>query len=163
MPRFSPDGKTIAFVGNYDGNMDLYTLPVSGGVPFRVTYHPAFEMLSDWTADGRLIFASSMYSAIGRAPKLFLQSAKGGMPELLPVPYGGAGAIDESGERADAAHGPRLGVDTSVRGLEPFSQRAVHPGRRQAGMEHPTIWSPVSPGEDRGELPGSTRVPSTKT
>ncbi len=99
MPRFSPDGKTIAFVGNYDGNMDLYTLPVSGGVPFRVTYHPTFELLSDWTSDGRLIFASSMYSAIGRAPQLFLQSAQGGMPELLPVPYGSAGTIDASGER----------------------------------------------------------------
>ena len=59
----------------YDGNMDLYTLPVTGGVPFRVTYHPGFERLSDWTADGRLIFSSSMYSAIGRASKLFLQDA----------------------------------------------------------------------------------------
>ena len=91
MPRFSPDGKTIAFAGNYDGNMDLYTLPVTGGVPFRVTYHPGFERLSDWTADGRLIFSSSMYSAIGRASKLFLQDADGGMPELLPVPYGSSG------------------------------------------------------------------------
>ncbi len=98
MPRFSSDGKTIAFVGNYDGNMDLYTLPVSGGVPFRVTYHPGFEQLSDWTADGRLIFASNMYSGIGRAPKLFLQNADGGMPEPLPVPYGSSGAIDSSGE-----------------------------------------------------------------
>jgi tricorn protease len=98
LPRFSPDGKTIAFVGNYDGNMDLYTLPVSGGVPFRVTYHPDFEQLSDWTADARLIFSSSMYSGISRAPKLFLQDADGGMPELLPVPYGSSGTIDASGE-----------------------------------------------------------------
>src|SRR2546421_729400 len=37
MPRFSPDGKTVAFVGNYDGNQDIYTIPVDGGAPMRVT------------------------------------------------------------------------------------------------------------------------------
>ena len=55
-PRFSPDGQTIAFVGNYDGNKDIYTIPVSGGVPTRVTHHPATEVLSDWTPDGKLMF-----------------------------------------------------------------------------------------------------------
>lgn len=38
-PKFSPDGKTIAFTGNYDGNKDVYTLPVTGGVPRRLTEH----------------------------------------------------------------------------------------------------------------------------
>ena len=52
-PRFSPDGQTVAFVGNYDGNRDLYTIPVTGGVPFRVTHHPAGEVLCDWTPDGQ--------------------------------------------------------------------------------------------------------------
>ena len=32
-PRFSPDGKSIAFTGNYDGNKDVYVIPVSGGIP----------------------------------------------------------------------------------------------------------------------------------
>ncbi|UCC29160.1 MAG: PD40 domain-containing protein [Phycisphaerales bacterium] len=44
-PRFSPDGKTVAFVGNYDGNQDLYTIGVDGGVPVRVTHHPGGEAL----------------------------------------------------------------------------------------------------------------------
>ncbi|PZQ36906.1 MAG: peptidase S41, partial [Phenylobacterium zucineum] len=39
-PVFSPDGRTIAFTGEYDGNVDVYTVPVSGGLPRRVTYHP---------------------------------------------------------------------------------------------------------------------------
>src|SRR5687767_8518257 len=38
-PKFSPDGKTIAFTGNYDGNYDIYTLATLGGVPARLTYH----------------------------------------------------------------------------------------------------------------------------
>ena len=98
-PRFSPDGKTIAFIGNYEGNPDLYTLGAEGGVPFRVTYHPGFELLSDWTADGGLIFSSSMASGIRRSPKIFTVSATGGMPVALPVPYGAAGTLSGDGER----------------------------------------------------------------
>ena len=40
-PVFSPDGRTIAFTGEYDGNTDVFTIPAEGGVPHRVTYHPA--------------------------------------------------------------------------------------------------------------------------
>jgi tricorn protease len=39
-PVFSPDGSTIAFTGEYDGNVDVFVMPASGGVPRRLTYHP---------------------------------------------------------------------------------------------------------------------------
>ena len=42
-PAFSPDGSTIAFTGEYDGNVDVFTMPASGGVPHRVTYHPGAD------------------------------------------------------------------------------------------------------------------------
>src|SRR5687768_16562216 len=58
MPRFSPDGRTIAFQGNYDGGRDLYTVGLDGGIPNRITYHPSSEFLCDWTPDGRLLFAT---------------------------------------------------------------------------------------------------------
>ena len=38
-PKFSPDGKSIAFTGNYDGNPDVYVIPVGGGFPERLTQH----------------------------------------------------------------------------------------------------------------------------
>jgi len=98
VPRFSPDGQTLAFVGNYEGDRDLYTLGVNGGQPFRVTHHPANEMLSDWTADGRLIFMNYlMPGGHAQAPGLYAVDAEGGMPEALPVPYGGNGAISADG------------------------------------------------------------------
>ena len=94
LPRFSNDGQTIAFMGNYDGNTDLYTISVDGGVPTRVTYHPDAETLCGWSPAGRLIF-----QATGRGDFRFLQlftvAPEGGMPERLPVPYGGNGTISD--------------------------------------------------------------------
>ncbi|MCX6262111.1 MAG: hypothetical protein NTY95_15000, partial [Bacteroidia bacterium] len=36
-PCFSPDGKLIAFSAQYDGNTDVFIIPVEGGVPTRLT------------------------------------------------------------------------------------------------------------------------------
>lgn len=98
-PKFSPDGKQIAFVGSYDGNRDLYTVPASGGLPTRVTHHPASETLCDWTASGKLLFYSSGAAGLTRQTQLFTVSASGGLPDQLPVPYGANGAISADGRR----------------------------------------------------------------
>ncbi|NMB70683.1 MAG: protease, partial [Bacteroidales bacterium] len=37
-PRFSPDGKYIAFTGQYDGNTEIFVIPAAGGVPKRLTF-----------------------------------------------------------------------------------------------------------------------------
>ena len=98
LPRFSADGKTIAFCGNYDGNLDLYTISVDGGVPFRITHHPAAEILCDWMPDGRLLFATSGMGPYGRIDELFSVAAEGGLPEKLPVPYGARAAVSPDGQ-----------------------------------------------------------------
>jgi tricorn protease len=96
--RFSPDGESIAFMGNYDGNMDLYTIPVAGGTPFRVTHHPSGEVLTDWTKDGRLIFYAYAMLEHPRAQELCWVSKDGGLPEKLPVPYGANGQVSPDGK-----------------------------------------------------------------
>lgn len=96
-PRFSPDGKTIAFLGNYEGNRDLYTIRVAGGVANRVTYHPGAEVLSDWTSDGRLIFSLSGLAGLRRQAELLTVPASGGHATHLPVPYGANGVINQDG------------------------------------------------------------------
>ena len=98
-PRYSPDGTEIAFSGSYDGNQDLYVIPANGGVPVRVTHHPMAERLLGWYPDGNhLLFASGMQSGRDRFNRLFKVSKKGGLPEMLPVPYGEFGAISPDGK-----------------------------------------------------------------
>jgi tricorn protease len=88
-PRFSPDGKTLAYSANYDGNTDVYTVPVQGGDPTRLTWHPMADRVLDWHPDGtRVLFASSRESGRQRYNQFYLVSAKGGPAEKLPVPYG---------------------------------------------------------------------------
>jgi tricorn protease len=96
-PRFSPDGERVAFVGNYDGNHDIYVLPVTGGTPRRLTHHPTMELLSDWTAGDRLVFSAWGLSSQPFTSALFTLSPEGGLPEPLPVPYGAAGTISPDG------------------------------------------------------------------
>ncbi len=97
-PRFSPDGRIIAFNGNYDGNNDIYTVAVGGGIPQRVTYHSSSERLCDWSFDNRLLFAMNGLGGLGRQAQLFTVPQAGGLPERLPVPYGGYGTVSGDGQ-----------------------------------------------------------------
>src|SRR6267143_3813392 len=87
-PKFSPDGKWIAFTGEYDGNPDVYVMPAEGGEPKRLTFHPSNDIVLGWTPDGKnILFRSDRYSAPpGRYSKLFLVSPQGGTPKMLQVP-----------------------------------------------------------------------------
>ncbi|MFK7770339.1 MAG: S41 family peptidase [Mariniblastus sp.] len=93
-PRFSPDGKTIAFSGNYEGGTDLYTIPTGGGMAERKTFHPSSELLCDWMPDGKsLIYSSNGLAGLGRQSQLFTIGVKKTLPDRMPVPYGTNGAV----------------------------------------------------------------------
>ncbi len=98
-PRFSPDGSLLAFTGDYDGNEDIYVMPVAGGLPTRVTHHGAPDRMLGWYPDGKtILYATSMTSPKNRFNQLYRVPAKGGLPEKLPVPYGEFGAISPDGK-----------------------------------------------------------------
>jgi tricorn protease len=86
-PYFSPDGKWLAFSGNYDGNMDVYMVAVSGGMPKRLTYHPSMDIVRGWSNDGQsVLFSSNAESNSTRYLKIFKISPNGGLAEALPMP-----------------------------------------------------------------------------
>src|SRR5690242_8420623 len=47
-PHFSPDGRWIAFSGEYAGNFDVYIVPSEGGEPRRLTWHPGADLVEGW-------------------------------------------------------------------------------------------------------------------
>jgi tricorn protease len=86
-PVFSPDGQTIAFSAQYDGNTDVYTVPVAGGAPVRLTWHPGADAVQSYTPDGKgILFTSQRATFTGRYAQLFTVPAGGGMADQLPIP-----------------------------------------------------------------------------
>ncbi len=87
-PRFSPDGQYIAFSAQYDGNTDVYLVPVEGGVPKRLTWHPGSDIVQGFTPDGAaVLFTSPRAVYTGRHRQLFTVPVEGGFPAQLPVPH----------------------------------------------------------------------------
>ncbi|MCD6192602.1 MAG: peptidase S41 [Candidatus Aminicenantes bacterium] len=88
VPVFSPDGRWVAFSGEYDGNVDVYLVPAEGGLPRRLTWHPGADIVRGFTPDGqKVIFISTRNSFTRAHNKLFAVPLSGGMPEELPLPY----------------------------------------------------------------------------
>jgi len=99
-PKFSPDGKSIAFSAFYDGNLDVYVIPSEGGEPQRMTWHPAPDRVMGWTPDGaQVFFLSPRRSASMRFDRLFTVSLDGGLPEVLPLPKGGQASFSPDGKK----------------------------------------------------------------
>lgn len=99
MPKFSPDGKTIAFSGNYGGNTDVYTIPVTGGLPERKTWHGYTDRVVDWHPNGeQVLFASMRESGKQRWNQFYLTNSKSGLPEKLPIDMAEFGCYSEDGK-----------------------------------------------------------------
>ena len=98
-PVFSPDGKTIAFTADYDGNTDVYTIPATGGIPHRVTFHPAPDVAVAWTPDGKSILFRSNRDSTSRYTRLFSVPAAGGLATPLPLPMASQGEMSPNGQR----------------------------------------------------------------
>jgi tricorn protease len=104
-PRFSPDGKRVAFSGQYDGNTDVFVVPAEGGVPKRLTAHPDTDRVLGWSPDGKsVLFGSSMLSNTDH-PRLYTVGVTGGVPKALPFPSAWTACFSPDG--AKIAYTPR--------------------------------------------------------
>jgi tricorn protease len=109
-PVFSPDGSMIAFSGDYDGNVDVYVMPSEGGVPRRLTHHPAVDEVVGWAPDGKSVLFRSTRNSYSRFNRLFTVSLEGGLPHELPLPTAEFGAFS-----ADGKHIAYVPVDNNRR------------------------------------------------
>ncbi len=98
-PIFSPDGSQIAFTGEYDGNVDVFVIPASGGTPRRLTYHPAPDRAIGWTPDGKQVLFSSGRHSYSNFSRLFTAPAEGGFETQLPLDRAVQGAYSPDGAR----------------------------------------------------------------
>ncbi|HUB82290.1 MAG TPA: PDZ domain-containing protein [Bryobacteraceae bacterium] len=95
---FSPDGSTIAFTGEYDGNVDVFTIPAAGGVPRRLTYHPGSDEAVGWTPDGKRVLFRSHRAVPNDGDRLYtLPVDGGGLPDELPLPIAEEGSYSPDG------------------------------------------------------------------
>jgi tricorn protease len=99
-PRFSPDGKWIAFSSNRYGNYDVFVMPATGGSPRQLTFHSAADLVVGWAPDSkRVLFQSSrglMYPGI---PNLYEVSIEGGLERPVPTDWGYSGSYSQDGSK----------------------------------------------------------------
>ncbi|MGB9197446.1 MAG: hypothetical protein WCB53_11045, partial [Terriglobales bacterium] len=100
-PKFSPDGKWLAFTGQYDGNFNVYIMPADGGQPTQLTFYQGqAQPLSDrmgvlnevigWTQDSQnVIFLSRRDASNGWTKRPYTVSVNGGMEKPMVIDEGG--------------------------------------------------------------------------
>ena len=109
-PKFSPDGRWIAFTGEYGGNRQVYVISVDGGAPRQLTFHNDIGPLPPrggydnqvlgWTPDGKdVVFRTNRVAFSERNGRAYLVAAAGGMERPMRMPEGGNGTFSPDGTK----------------------------------------------------------------
>ncbi len=96
-PKFSRDGRWLAFSAEYGGNVDVYVMPATGGEARRLTWHPGNDLVRGFTPGGEVLFQSDEAQFTRRLSSLYTVAVNGGVPQRLPVPSGFKAAISPDG------------------------------------------------------------------
>ncbi len=128
-PSISPDGKWVAFSGNYDGNVDVYVVNAEGGTPKRLTWHPGQDIVRGWNGN-KIVFASPRASFSGRFLRLFEIDALSGIETMLSLPEAHQGSFSADGKYIAYIKNP-----------DPSEKAGVYrPFKLYRGGSMPEIW-----------------------
>jgi tricorn protease len=109
-PKISPDGKWIAFSGEYSGNRQIFVIPSNGGVPKQLTWYNTVgimpprggwdDVVLDWTPDSKQILIRANRTPYSeRQGRYYLVSLDGGLEKPLPIVNGGFGVLSPDGSK----------------------------------------------------------------
>jgi tricorn protease len=96
-PRFSPDGRWIAFTSNRTGNNDVFIVPSSGGEPKQLTWFSGDDQAQGWTPDGKSVIMSSARGQGAWGSPLYVQPIDGGIAKPLGMGIARAGVMSPDG------------------------------------------------------------------
>lgn len=108
-PRFSPDGKTLAFLASYDGNREVYTIPAEGGTPKRLTFAQDMgklpermgpdKIIMQWTDNSNILYRGRAASFTSLNARLYTVDTKAGLPKELPMMWSGFAYFSPDGQK----------------------------------------------------------------
>ncbi len=140
----SPDGSTLAFSASYEGPREIYTMPMSGGLPTRQTWEGGTARVMGWTPEGRLLYATQGYSTLPNW-QLAILTPGTPTPELVPL-----------AQAADGSYDPVTGTLFFAR----LAFQGRHTKRYQGGTAE-TLWRFDGPGREAelltAEYPGTSK------
>jgi len=96
-PAISPDGKQIAFLAQYEGPTEIYTMPITGGLPVRRTFTGQVATVSSWAAPETILFSTQKYSTLPNTQLVKLDITSG-RETILPLAQASEGVIDPTGK-----------------------------------------------------------------
>ncbi len=108
-PRFSPDGRFLAYTAEYTGSRQVYVLPAEGGEPRQLTFYTDVgpmpprggydNWVLGWTPDGRILVRMNRTPWGERMGRYFLVDPQGGLETPLPIPHGGSASLSPDGTK----------------------------------------------------------------
>jgi tricorn protease len=117
-PRYSPDGKWIAFSSDREGNYDVFVIPATGGKAKQLTFHSAPDTVVGWTPDGKnVIFTSSRNMGVfPNVATLFEVSIEGGLEKPVETDWGSSGSYSPDGAKLAFTRHPSVWSRKHYRG-----------------------------------------------
>jgi tricorn protease len=96
-PKISPDGKWVAYAATYEGPTEVYLIPISGGLPRRLTYESATSIPTAWKSSSEVAYVTNQYSTLPRLNTVLL-NIENGTKSILPLEMAAEGSFNESGD-----------------------------------------------------------------